>query len=120
MSIFGSTASTFPWVKLTSIEQLDELYAQSATVPVLLFKHSTTCSISAMTINRLETKWTAAPESCICVYLDLLAFRPLSNAITEKTGVRHESPQAILLKDGQVVYSASHGYINAAEIQSFL
>lgn len=120
MGLLNRHTNSLPWVKLTSIEQLDELMAQSGTIPVLLFKHSTSCSISAMTLNRFESKWTAAPESCLCVMLDLLTYRPVSNAIAEKTGIRHESPQAILLKNGEVVYSASHAYIDPIEIQSLL
>lgn len=121
MGFFSSSKkSDFPWVPLTSEAQLDELIAQSYTVPVLLFKHSTTCNISAMTINRFEQKWTADPAACICVYLDLLAYRSISNAIAEKTGIIHQSPQAILLKDGAVVYNDSHGAIDALLIQILL
>jgi len=120
MGLFGSSKSNFPWVKLTSPEQLDELIARSSEVPVLLFKHSTSCSISAMAISRFEGRWKADESTCIPVYLDLLAYRSISNLIAEKTGVVHQSPQAILLKDGVPVYSATHGSIDANEIQSLL
>lgn len=122
MGLFSSSAKTssFPWVKLTSPGQLDELIAQSHIVPVLLFKHSTTCNISAMVISRFEQKWKADPSAGICVYLDLLAYRPLSNAIAEKTGIMHQSPQAILLKNGEAVYDESHGSIDALYIQTLL
>ncbi len=99
MGFFSSSRSNFPWVKLTSSEQLDELIQRSHEVPVLLFKHSTSCSISAMAISRFENKWKANDSLCICVYLDLLANRPLSNEIAVKTGIVHQSPQAILLKN---------------------
>jgi bacillithiol system protein YtxJ len=120
MGLFGSTKNTFPWVKLTTIEQLDELFDQSAVTPVLLFKHSTTCGISSMVLTRFESKWDADPSKCICVYLDLKAYRSVSNAIAEKTGIRHESPQAILLKNRTAVYNASHGMIDTATIKSHL
>jgi bacillithiol system protein YtxJ len=121
MGLFGnSTKSTFPWTRLTTMEQLDELFAQSETVPVLLFKHSTSCNISAMVISRFESKWKADPSACICVYLDLIAYRRISNAIAEKTGIVHQSPQAILLKNGAAVYDESHGGIDAAHIQTLL
>jgi bacillithiol system protein YtxJ len=120
MGLFGSAKSNFPWTRLTSTEQLDELIAQSATVPVLLFKHSTTCNISAMVISRFENKWKADPSACICVYLDLLAYRSVSNAVAAKTGIVHQSPQALLFKNGKVVYDASHGSIDAAFIQTLL
>jgi bacillithiol system protein YtxJ len=120
MGIFGSTKNTFPWVKLTTIEQLDELIDRSAAIPVLLFKHSTTCGISSMVLNRFESGWNADPSACVCVYVDLKAYRSVSNAIAEKTGIRHESPQAILLKNRTAVYDASHGMIDAATIKSLL
>jgi len=120
MGFFSKTKNTFPWTELTSIEQLNELIERSVEVPVLLFKHSTSCSISAMAINRFESKWTAAPEACLVIYLDLLRFRSISNEIATLTGVHHQSPQAILLKNKQVVYTESHGGIDAVTIQSLL
>jgi bacillithiol system protein YtxJ len=120
MGLFGSKKTTFPWTPLTSVEQLDELIGQSETIPVLIFKHSTRCNISAMVINRFENAWKAGPESCVVAYLDLLAYRNVSNAIEQKTGVLHESPQAILIKNGKVVYEESHGSIDASFIQTLL
>ena len=120
MGLFGSSASSFPWVRLTSISQLEELIASSDEKPVLLFKHSTACNISAMVLSRFEKSWQTDAGACTCVYLDLRAHRDVSNAIAEKTGVLHESPQAILLKNHQVVYDASHGAIDASYIQTLL
>ncbi len=111
---------TFPWVQLTSSAQLHELMEQSAAIPVLLFKHSTRCSISALAKSRFEQKWNAEPNECICVYLDLLNYRSLSNEIETLTGVAHESPQAILLKNKRVVYEDSHTGISATTILTLL
>lgn len=120
MGFFTKTKNTFPWTELTSIDQLNDLIEQSAEIPVLIFKHSTSCSISAMAINRFENKWTASPEACLVIYLDLLRFRAISNEIATKTGIQHQSPQAILLKNKQVVYTDSHSGIDAVTIQSLL
>jgi bacillithiol system protein YtxJ len=120
MGLFGSSANAFPWVKLTSLPQLEELIAASDDKPVLLFKHSTACNISAMMLSRFEKNWQTDAGSCTCVYLDLRAHRDVSNAIAQKTGVFHESPQAILLKNHQAVYDASHGDIDASYIQTLL
>lgn len=120
MGFFSKTKNTFPWTELTSIDQLHALMEQSVEIPVLIFKHSTSCSISAMAINRFENKWTASPEACVVVYLDLLRFRSISNEIATITGVQHQSPQALLLKNKQVVYADSHNGIDAATIQSLL
>lgn len=121
MGWFGSRTSTaFPWTKLTSSEQLNTLLEQSAELPVVLFKHSTRCSISAMALNRFESNWDLPEEQCTCVFLDLLNYRSISAEIAEKTGVMHESPQAIVIKNNRVIYHASHNGIDAREIITLL
>lgn len=115
MGLFSSKQKTpFPWVKLTSSEQLHELLNSSETKPVLLFKHSTRCSISSMALNRFEN--TMDPEKATCVYLDLLEYRPLSNEIEVITKVQHQSPQAILISNHEVIYSETHNGISASDI----
>jgi bacillithiol system protein YtxJ len=115
MGLFSSKQKMeFPWVKLTSSEQLHELMKSSEVMPVLFFKHSTRCSISSMALNRFENNMD--PENCTCVYLDLLAYRPLSAEIEQLTKVEHQSPQAILINHNEVIYSATHSGIDASEI----
>ncbi|MGV3612846.1 MAG: bacillithiol system redox-active protein YtxJ [Fluviicola sp.] len=115
MGLFSSKQKTqFPWVNLTSSEQLQELMNASETKPLLLFKHSTRCSISSMALNRFENNMD--PEKATCVYLDLIAYRPLSNEIAELTHVEHQSPQAILISNHEVIYTETHSGINASDI----
>ncbi|MNK00340.1 hypothetical protein D3C87_181240 [compost metagenome] len=115
MGLFSSKQkAAFPWVKLTSSEQLHDLLKSSDTKPVLLFKHSTRCSISSMALNRFENNMD--PEKATCVYLDLLAYRPISAEIEALTKVEHQSPQAILVNHNEVIYSATHNGIDASEI----
>ena len=116
---FGSK-SNFDWIELTSIEQLNEIIEQSTEKPVLLFKHSTRCSISSMAKSHFESEWKLSNDICPTYYLDLIEFRPVSNAIAEKTGVEHQSPQVIVLKNKEVIYQASHNGIDAKEIQEIL
>lgn len=120
MGLFSKSATSFPWIRLTSEEQLEKLMQQSSDKPLLLFKHSTRCNISAMVISRFEREANELPEKCDCVYLDLLAFRPLSNKIEELTGVCHQSPQVLLIKNNEAVYDASHGAIDARKIESLV
>lgn len=76
--------------------------------PCLLFKHSTRCSISAIAKHRLEADWDL-PETAVKPYfLDLIAYRRLSNQVAESFAVRHESPQVLLIHEGRCVYDASH------------
>ena len=102
---------------LDAVKQLDDILEESFQHPVVLFKHSTRCSISAMAKSRLERESSA--EDPVIYYLDLIAYRDVSNAIESRFGVRHESPQVILLKDGKVVYHASHGAINIHDLKSY-
>ena len=107
------------WVALKEKNQLDELLESSKTTPVLLFKHSTRCSISKMALNRLNQglNWSL---KCNFSYLDLLSFRILSNQIANISKVEHQSPQAILIHKNNVLYSESHGAINANEINELI
>ena len=98
------------FVKLDSAEKLEELFQQSHEKPVLLFKHSTTCPISAGVYE--EVSRVTADVNLIVVQ----SARNLSSAIAEKTGIRHESPQAIILKDGEPIYHASHFDVTAKDI----
>ncbi len=97
-----------PWSTLDSLSQLDEWFDRSFQQPVLFFKHSTRCSISAAALSRMERGRDQLPEEVAVVYLDLLAHRDISNALADKTGIPHESPQLLLVKDGKCLWDASH------------
>ena len=94
------------WIHLTTEEQLENIKLKSATNPQVIFKHSTTCSISKMAFSRFER--AEAPDSIDFYYLDLLNYRSISNAIAEIFQVHHESPQVLLIKNGECVYDESH------------
>lgn len=97
------------WNALTSVEQLDQILQESMQHPVLIYKHSNTCSISHMAQSRLERQWQAEVVPTLKPYfLDLLRHRDVSKAVAERLGVRHESPQVLLVQDGKCVYDESH------------
>lgn len=101
------------WHNLTSIEQLEEIKDESESQTILIYKHSTRCSISSMALNRLEREWSEGLGEIKSYFLDLIAYRQVSNAIEEIFGVYHESPQVIMIKNGKAVYDASHMAISA-------
>lgn len=103
--IFGT--NNMNWNELTSLEQLEAIVNESMQQPVVIFKHSTRCSISSMALDRLERSWDNG-EDLKPYYLDLIQYRDVSNQIVDKFGVMHQSPQVIILKDGQVIYDNSH------------
>jgi len=102
------------WEHLTDEGQLETIIQQSHLQPVVIFKHSTRCSISSMAKNRLER--VNAPENVTFYYLDLLRYRGISNKIAELFQIYHESPQVLLIKNGECIYDESHGGIDMAEI----
>mgnify|MGYP000614915095 FL=1 len=106
------------WQPITTIDQLEQIKSASFTTPQVIFKHSTTCSISRMALDRFER--ADAPENVDFHYLDLLNYRSISNAIADFFQVHHESPQVILVKQGECIYDESHYGIMMDELISFL
>jgi bacillithiol system protein YtxJ len=104
------------WNKISDVAQLDAIAKRSKTVPCLILKHSTTCSISGMAKARLERNWDFESTEIEPYYLDLLSFRPISAAIAERFQVHHESPQVLLIHNGTCIYDASHLDISVEEL----
>jgi bacillithiol system protein YtxJ len=102
------------WINLTSEKQLQEIKEKSKQKPQLIFKHSTRCGISSMAKSRLER--SQPPGTIDFYYLDLINHRSLSNALAQLFGVVHESPQVLLIKNGECVYDESHSGIRMDDI----
>lgn len=102
------------FVTVDSIEALDALFEESHNGPIVLFKHSNTCGISADIIEQVGD--VDADVNVIVVQLH----RSISNAVEERTGHRHQSPQAFVIKDGKAVYHATHYGITANGIEAGL
>jgi len=96
------------WIKLTDIEQLNEIIQESETMPVIIYKHSTRCGLSTRAENNLDQGWDQLKPRVKFYYLDLIQYRDVSSAIAEKFGVRHQSPQILIIKNGRSVYDVSH------------
>lgn len=119
--ILGSNKDTtnndLPWTHLTDLRQLEGIKAESAEVPVLIFKHSTRCGISRMVLKQFEKEYDFDENQLQPYFLDLLNHRDISNAIAEAFAVVHQSPQILLIKNGQCVFDASHHEIDAVSLQ---
>lgn len=97
------------WKKLVSNEQLEEIRKESEENPILIFKHSTRCSTSRVSLDRLERSWKTPETNHIKPYfLDLLNYRMVSDLIAEHFGVEHESPQVLVIYKGESVLNLSH------------
>jgi bacillithiol system protein YtxJ len=103
------------WIALTSNEQLENIIASSKQQPVVIFKHSSRCGTSDMVKMRLER--SEQPESIDFYLLDLIRYRDISNNISEVFNVYHESPQILIIKDGECIYDESHHAIYMDEIK---
>ena len=108
------------WIHLTDEEQLKQIISNSQNRPQVIFKHSTRCSISSMALSRFERQWDIDSNLVTPFYLDLLAFRKISNAVAEKFNIMHESPQVLLIRNGECTYDTSHNAINVKDFNELL
>jgi bacillithiol system protein YtxJ len=104
---------------LEHVDELHRLLAESQSRPVLLFKHSYTCGVSMEALDELVTHLKDRESNGFLpqyAMVTVQTHRAVSNAIAQKLGVRHETPQALLVKNGRVVWSASHFRVTAAAV----
>jgi len=123
-NMFGSSgeenkSSKIAWRQLTDLGQLNEIVEVSNEKIVLIFKHSTRCSISRYSLKQFENEFTFE-DKIVPYFLDLIAHRDVSNEIAQRFGVFHESPQIMLIKEGKAIYDASHESIDAKKLESFI
>lgn len=109
-----------PWHVLGKMEQLDEIVEESKSKPVAIFKHSTRCGVSRGVLKAFERNYNLSDSQIGIYFLDLLANRDISNEIAARFKVHHESPQMIVIKNGEVVYHESHHSIEASELKRFV
>ena len=100
------------WIKLSSQQDLEHLIADSEEAPVVIFKHSTRCSLSAMALNRLNE----ATKNIDIHIIDVISHRDISNLVVQKFHVSHQSPQLIVVKQGNCSFHASHMDISATMV----
>ena len=123
-NIFSASEENKPvlklgWRQLTDLGQLNEIIAESADKPFIIFKHSTRCSVSRMVLKQFENEFDLH-EKITPYYLDLLEHRGISNEIASRFGVFHQSPQLIVIKDGNSIFNDSHGSIDAGKLKQFI
>jgi bacillithiol system protein YtxJ len=108
------------WIQLISEEQFEEAIHRSETKPQFFFKHSTRCIISKMALKEFER--TGVVNSIIADFylLDLLNYRSISNEISERLNIVHQSPQGILLSKNKVVYLETHEKIDGIKVLNVL
>jgi bacillithiol system protein YtxJ len=123
--IFGEnnkpeTLSKADWFYLENLKDLDGIVKISFEKPIVIFKHSTRCSISRFALRQFENEYGIEADKMELYFLDLLEYRNISDAIALRFQVQHQSPQLIVLKDGKAVYHVSHSDIDAGALQQFV
>jgi bacillithiol system protein YtxJ len=106
------------WTSLESAEQISGI--KQHTGYSVIFKHSTRCSISLMVKRRFELDWDKIPQDVPLYFLDLIKYRELSSLVASDFQVYHESPQLLLIKDGECVLDLSHGKVSVEEALSVM
>jgi bacillithiol system protein YtxJ len=124
--IFGNKKVEVPepqekleWFQIASVADLDAAIEYSQHQPILLFKHSTRCSISSSALDRLQRNWKGLEVNVKAFYLDLLSHRDISSDIAAKLQVEHQSPQMIIVKDGKAIFNASHMDISFDDVNQY-
>ena len=119
MGLFTSNKQKLNWNQLNTKDDLRNAMEKGESSTILIFKHSTRCSISSMALNSFEGQWNSEND-CEIYFLDLIAHRGLSSMIADWTNVEHQSPQVIVVKEGEVIYNASHSSIDAEKIGTII
>ena len=124
-NIFGSSENENQvelnqiWINLEDLGQLNEIITISEEKPVVIFKHSTRCSVSRMALKQFENEFNLQGKMD-AYYLDLIENRAISNEIASKFEVVHQSPQLLVIKNGKCIYNISHSDIDALFLNQFL
>lgn len=125
-TIFGNKSvkkeeqkSFINWIPLTSLAQLKQIKEQSKKEPIAIFKHSTRCGISSMVIKRFVSNFDEDLKDFKVYYLDLLSYRDLSSEVGYEFQVLHQSPQLLIVKNGEAIAHASHYDIAQIDLKKF-
>lgn len=108
------------WHFLTNMSMLEDLAEASHHLPVLIFKHSTRCSISRFALKEFERGYDYPEDKLRPYFLDLLSYREISNAITVRFEIEHQSPQILVVWKGKCIFTASHSAIDVKHLEKII
>ena len=122
-NLFGSNeakeATELPWIQLMSKNQLLDIQDKSHSRTQIIFKHSTTCGISRMVLGMFSRQYALNAENADLYFLDLHAYREVSNEVAAVFQVIHQSPQLLVIKNGKTIFHTSHGAISEVDLEQF-
>lgn len=109
------------WHILESENQIGEIKSLSGSNLVLIFKHSINCNISFSMLHKLEKDWNDEEmKSVKAWFLDLHAFRRVSDTVATTFDTIHESPQMLLILNGEVIHESSHFEIDYSVVKGII
>ena len=115
--LFGKGTEESDWVQLESEDSVEEVFTASGTRIQLILKHSQSCAVSFFAKQNLDSvpleEWPEMDRSMV----EVVRFRPISQYIAQKTSIRHESPQVLVIVNGEVIFHTSHSEVNKVNIQ---
>ena len=109
-----------PWNMLTSLDLLETIHEESKEKPIVIFKHSSRCGVSRMVLREFQRNYSRNEEQLKLYYLDILSYRELSNEVSIKFQVLHESPQLLVIKDGMLIHHSSHYRIDPRILSDYV
>ena len=113
-------SSDINWIILKDFSQLDDIVEASDKKPIAIFKYRNRCGLRRMVLKELERRHELIENEPGWYFLDLIKFREVSNEVSDRFKVRHESPQLIVIKGGEVVYHDSHSAIDINALKKTL
>lgn len=108
------------WISLTEPDELELLFQKSHKKSQVIYKHSTRCGVSAMALSNLHRLNPEKAEKADFYFLNVINQRRLSQHVAEKLQVRHESPQLIIIRGGEVIWNGSHYQVSAGALSEIL
>jgi len=111
-----NSPARFVWNQVTTLEHVDKLLEKSKDKPVVFFKHSGRCNISAMALNRFEDFAKEVDENAFLFMIDVVNHRPASMHAADVLAITHQSPQVLVIDHGKAIYADSHGSIDGRQV----
>ncbi|SMO53679.1 bacillithiol system redox-active protein YtxJ [Gracilimonas mengyeensis] len=115
-----NASSTINWENIHSEEELDDILMASNQKPQVIYKHSPRCATSFFALKNLKALSAEDARKADFYLVDVIAERSISNLVAEKLGIRHESPQLFIIKNGDVQWHGSHHQVNSDVVEGQL
>ena len=115
-----SGRSNEDWIHLTHTDEIKKIISISYEIPVVIYKHSSRCGLSFMTERDLQEGWESLKPRVRFYFLDLIRYKDVSASVAQTFDIRHQSPQVLIIKNGQCTYEASHHAIRVDTLLEYL